>query len=58
MAPKNPSINHQDESYEVIVLESKSEAERRAKLRQTTAGKSKIKSLIKFKKIKKISLKI
>lgn len=31
--------NGQDESYEVLLLESKSEAERKAKLRQTAAGK-------------------
>ncbi len=39
MTPKTTSSSHQDESYEVIVLESASEAERRAKLRQLAAGK-------------------
>ncbi len=39
MSPKSPSASHQDDTYEVILLESTSEAERRAKLRQSAAGK-------------------
>ncbi|UJR10785.1 hypothetical protein I4U23_014972 [Adineta vaga] len=35
---KSSSSTHQDDTYEVILLESKSEAERRAKLRQSGAA--------------------
>jgi hypothetical protein len=44
---------HQDDTYEVIQLESKSEAERRAKFQRLSSGKSfKIKKI--FNKNKKI----
>jgi len=39
VSPKSPSASNQDDTYEVILLESTSEAERRAKLRQSAAGK-------------------
>ena len=35
---------NQEETYEVLLLESKSEAERRAKLRQSAAGQSILRS--------------
>ncbi|CAF1287473.1 unnamed protein product [Adineta steineri] len=38
VTPKSPSSSHQDDTYEVTLLESKSESERRAKLRQTAAA--------------------
>lgn len=34
--------SHQEDTYEVVQLESKSEAERRAKLRQLASGKQMI----------------
>jgi hypothetical protein len=36
--PTTPTSSQQDDTYEVILLESASEAERRAKLRQMAAG--------------------
>lgn len=39
MSSKSSSPSQQDDTYEVILLESASEAERRAKLRQSAAGK-------------------
>jgi hypothetical protein len=45
VSPKSPSASHQDDTFEVILLESTSEAERRAKLRQSAAGKYQLKFL-------------
>ena len=40
MILKEIPSNNQEDTYEVVLLESKSEAERRAKLRQSAAGKT------------------
>lgn len=53
MIQKNSSSMNQEDTYEVILLESKSEAERRAKLRQSATGKYLLKISFIFSLIKK-----
>lgn len=45
MILKEIPSNNQEETYEVVLLESKSEAERRAKLRQSAAGRKPVPSI-------------